>query len=328
MTPRRDMGWDATNTLKPGTDVREVGRFLQLLGYERAYRTDTRGKRQVVYWHYNEKDYLSHQSITALILSTAPTVSVHTRTLIFRSTYDARFHNHTVRQLKARFGGRFETDAGKGRYFRIEGEDRQGADSGCFIATWRFDNRLFLAQKYLMYRSFAHDNPGLGTMSSEVLSNHLVVPYIVASLETWWRDTYEALLKYSARRDDVLRGIKLDALELVGDDSATICLERAVARRQPFQNLQKAIQSFKSLDPKLNLHAALVRPYRRRKSTLYDRLARFLERRHVTIHGAEIDDQYMTKALDRDLSDTKAAVLRMYEEIINLYGWSMDHGFR
>jgi hypothetical protein len=315
------VGYDALNSLSPSATRSSVGDFLVLLGYRRLGTLTLGEDRWTQYWHYNEEDYVSHDGLSAAIEGAPGELTVHTRTSIHRSVYDARFHNHTIRQLQSRFGGHFRSDYGRNRFFPVQGENRIKADSGCFIATRRFRNRLAPLEIYLARRNFKNDDPRMGEWSSEILSNHLLVPFVVSALEAWFRDVYEALLRYTPRRGDILRGIRMDASELIDDLGVSLPLERACARRMPFQNIAKAVASFRGLDPKLDLHAALVRPYRRRKVSLFARVNRFLERRHATIHGLQIDSSYTTADFRRDLDDVHASVLRMYDAIAAHYRW-------
>jgi hypothetical protein len=146
-------------------------------------------------------------------------------------------------------------------------------------------------------------------------------------IETWFRAIYEALLRYSPRRLEVLRGIQFNAADLIDEDGDAMPFERAIARRMPFQNAGKAFAAFKNLDPKLDLCAPLLHPYKKRKASLYSCLDRFLRRRHSMIHGAEIDERYTTKLLIRDIGDMEASVFRMYDTILDRYGWSKDYDF-
>lgn len=322
------MGYDATNTLGPSANVRQVSDFLKLLGYHK-HGTKSRldGIHGSVLLHYNEEDYQSHQPIDACVYRADGRVLVETHTRMFRSVYDAKYHNFTVRQLQLRFGGYFVTDNGRGRFFDVDGEDRSKADSGCFLTTWIFHDQLGKVRLYLMRRTFPHDNPGLGPYSAEILSNHLLVPFIVSAIEGWFRGTYEALMRYSDRRNDVCKNMRLEATDLMDDAGRTVPLERALSRRMPFQNIAKACAAFAQLDPHLDLRGALMKPYRKRKTSLFSTVDAFLARRHAAIHGSEFDIDYTSQVLKRDIEDIHAAILRMYEAVLKRNGWSLDYDF-
>lgn len=322
-----NMGFDATSKLKTSS-VREVAKFLELLGYRRHKGVKScDANRALEYVHFNETDYRSHQPVFATIVASPGRVEVHTRCLMARSRYDAQFHNSTIRQLQKRFGGSFSTGRGKNVLFEDCGEERFNADSGCYLATWRFHGRLFLVQSYLVRRRFENDCDFVPEFSSVILSNHLLIPFVVAAIECWFREVYEALLRYSPRKAEVLRGENINAGELVDEAGEAISVERAVARRKPFQDAGRAFDTFKRLDSKLDLHGSLSRRTRKRKTCLCTRFACFLQRRHRTIHGAEIDVQYTTKLLSRDIADIRACIIKLYEAILDRHGWCKDYVF-
>jgi len=65
-------------------------------------------------------------------------------------------------------------------------------------------------------------------------------------------------------------------------------------------------------------------PYYKRKETLYEQMDKILERRHGMIHRMEIDVNYSTQELEKDIKDVKVALKRVYLYICKQYNWKPE----
>ena len=61
-----------------------------------------------------------------------------------------------------------------------------------------------------------------------------------------------------------------------------------IAETMPFQNIGSVGRHFESLDPKLDLAAALRKPYRKRKQSLFELIEFIVSARHDFVHRAKL----------------------------------------
>ena len=241
------MSYESQSTLPAGTSLDDVCSLVELLGYRRispiphSYRGELRR-----FGYYDEADYRSYTGVLLSIShsDTAGELVVSTRTPVARSYYDLEQQNNTIRLLRKHFGGAFVTDAGKGRYFRAESEARSPPQSGCHLAFQRFGSNLIKADVYLMYRVFSNKEwhqtgifDFVDAINPRLLSNNLLLPYIVAVLEEYFKSTFVALLKYSERKAGFFKGNRLSADHLSRISSGITSVEQAIVEMLPFQRI-------------------------------------------------------------------------------------------
>jgi len=77
----------------------------------------------------------------------------------------------------------------------------------------------------------------LDGINPRVLSNNLLLPYLIATLEDYFKSTYIALLKYSNNKPKILKGLRLVGDAVVSIADGTIQLEDAAASSMSFQNM-------------------------------------------------------------------------------------------
>jgi hypothetical protein len=164
----------------------------------------------------------------------------------------------------------------------------------------------------------------LDAINPRVLSNNLLLPYLVATLEDYFKSTYIALLKYANNKLQVLRGLRLlgDAMASIAE--GTIQVEEAAANSMSFQNMGRICGHFRDIDRKLDFAGILRKPYRRRRETLYDTLCRLIETRHAFIHQSRIHVDYRDDQLIKDLYSLEAAIARVYKFLLKTYGWKYE----
>ena len=154
--------------------------------------------------------------------------------------------------------------------------------SGCYLARWRFHNSLGRAQVYLMHRKLegqiARDQPsGLEVMDQfnpRLLSNNLVVPYMIAVWEEFFRATFTACLRYSKQREAALKRAKLSHSDLEKLVIGSVQIERSIAEAFSFQRPSAICDTFRLIDPKLDIAGAIRKPYRGRRTNLHESIRR------------------------------------------------------
>lgn len=325
------MGCDCTNYFPKGTRDSEVEEFLLLLGFNRGKKGPFSGTMGKPFYYDKDDDY---RHITGLYVELYrseedPTeLKLWTRTTIWRSKFDSELHNNTVRQLKKRFGGHFISDEGRNRYFKFDGLVREKAEAGAYKAFSFFNSNVQRARHVIAFANLLDDTgykiQGIDFMDAHnprIITANIVVPFLVSSIEDYFRTLYIALLRYSDNREKVIQNARLQGAELAAIDRGEITVTEAVAKWMSFQDMQKVSGAYKELNAKYDLYGFLRKPYGRYKQSFWDHLNRLIAQRHDLIHRAEIATEYTPSHLKRDLDLTWKALWRVYQELVKVHGW-------
>jgi hypothetical protein len=326
------MSYSSTNELAQGAKLKDALEFASLLGYryDGILKSDEVGPISCLNW-FEEKDYCSWSGVELGIYEHGSTVMVETRTTIGRSYFDLEHQNKTIRLFRKHFGGTFTTDGGKGRYLRPSSGPPTPAASGCHLAFQRFGENLITGHVYYMFRNFTGPKPfapsGIYVINKAnpwLISNNLLLPFVVAIVEDYFKSTYVALLRYSDKKEAILRAGRLTPEKLAAVSERTTTVEQAFAETLSFQRVSTTCKHFAALDPKLDFAGALRKPYRRRKVPLYDSLEEMTELRHEVIHRAEISSRVTDDYLVALVNDLEVAIVRCYRLLTKTYGWAYD----
>jgi hypothetical protein len=330
------MSYESINKLHKKTKIRDVIELIELLGFQRVLRSRTHSKEELAeYYWFEETEYRSYSGVS---LSLAKDIDgqliIYTRTVASRSYYDLDYQNRIIRTLKRHFGGAFETDLGKGRYFPMEGNPPVPAQAGCHLAFQRFGQNLIKADIYLECRKFVQEQwkhigklEWLNQMNPRLLSNNLLLPYLISIIEDYFKSTFIALFKYSNRKETFLKGTRLASEHLSKVSSGECSIEEVIAETLPFQKILAICQHFKVLEPNLDLAGILRKPYRKRKKSLLESLEELVLQRHRFIHRGILDTSFDDRDAKMSLNDIETSVVRCYQRITDYYGWEFDKGW-
>jgi hypothetical protein len=329
------MSYSSTNELAPGTKLKDVAELVTLMRYRYtgALKSEEVGRISCFTW-FEEKDYQSWTGVELGIYDHESKVTVETRTPVARSYFDLEHQNKTIGLIRKHFGGTFTTDEGSGRYLRPSSSPPVPAASGCHLAFQRFGLNLITAHVYYMRRDFKGPKPNgpsgiyvLDVTNPWLISNNFLLPFLVAIIEDYWKSTYVALLRYSYKKESVLRAGRLTAEQLaaVSDEKTTV--EQVFAETLSFQRVSVSCKHFLALDPKLDFAGVLKKPYRRRKVPLYESLEEMTELRHDVIHRAQLSPRVTDEYLIGLVHDLEVAIVRCYRHLTKTYGWVYDKGW-
>lgn len=330
------MSYTSTSVLAASTTVAQVRDVVGLLGFKRIRDGLSVSNRAGGYFWYDEMDFRSWSGVELDIYKSGTgAVSVTTRSTVSRSHWDLVHQNRTLKLLRDLFGGHFETDAGKNRYWRPDGLPPSPMSSGCYLARWRFKNDLQRASIYLMHRKLdgqmAKDAPsGIGFLDEinpRLLSNNMVIPYVIAVWEEYFRATFAVCLRYSTQREAALKRAKLSHSDLEQLVAGKTQVDRAVAETFSFQRPTAISDAFRLIDPKLDVGGALRKPHRGRKQSLFDSLEALIEDRNRLVHTGEINVGLFNKQLRAVVSDLTEAVNRAYDIIAKRNGFVPNHNY-
>ncbi|MFA4919766.1 MAG: hypothetical protein WC581_11010 [Thermodesulfovibrionales bacterium] len=325
------MSYSSLNKLNSNAKVKDIVEIIDLLGYKCTglLRSGEVGKIRDYFW-FDEKDYHSWSGVELSIYEVGGLINIETRTPVGRSYFDLEQQNRTIRLLRKNFGGSFSTDEGKGQYLNLRSGPPTPAASGCHLAFQRFGANLITSHVYFMNRNYKgpkHPASGinyLDKMNPWLISNNLLLPFLVSLFEDYWKSTYIALLSYSKKKETILKSGRISAERLASVSCGQFSIEHAFAETMPFQRISAICTHFTALDSKLNFCSILQKPYRRRKISLFKSLQEMTELRHQVIHRAEIDSRVndtFTKGLFHNI---EVAVVKCYQHITKTYGWHYD----
>jgi hypothetical protein len=245
-------------------------------------------------------------------------------------------HNYTIKQLKNRFGGYFATDNGKNKYLKNENPYIQKEEAGCYQAYGRFFGNLHRASytinTWISAKTdvdWASKKIGeidfIDSTNPLVLTVNMAIPFIVSIIEDYFRSTYLALLKYSQKKELIIRDSRLQMEDIVLVTKGEITVEDAIARSRSFQNIKRIDQSFRDLDKKIDLNGILNRPYPKYKKPIYNTFDDLISKRHGIIHRAEFVLNYSPKKLLKDMQIVEIGVKEFYKALIEINNWSDSH---
>lgn len=327
------MSYTSESTFPPHVRAEDVRVIVELLGYERLSFSKFKLETEIAtYMWFERKDYRSWTGVELRIYQDAEAgLTVSTRTRLGCSYWDREHQNRTIRLLRRLFGGSFTTDAGRNRCWNARGMPVPPLHSGCYLAVWHFDSNLMRARIYLGERQFVGRSDDkitsiwwVDAVNPRIISNNLLVPYIVAAMEDYFKSTYIALLRHSERREAALKAARILSVQHAALAEGMITVEEAVAEGLSFQRPSALLAHFSALDPKLDLHGELRRPYRRRRESLVESLDKIVELRHDLIHRSQVAGDLDDKRIGRAIGDVTAAVRRCYERICSRFGWPAE----
>jgi hypothetical protein len=330
------MSYSSENFLAQGTRIQDVREFTLLLGYTKSgvLKSEEYGQFEEYSW-FDATDYRSWSGVELSIhRNNEQGIVVSTRTTVGRSYFDLIHQNNTISGFRKRFGGEFTTDEGHGRYLRPGSGPPPAPASGCYLAFERFGHNLIKAKIYHEAREFPNHPrrkwEGIEIFHSldpRILANNTLVPFLVASLEDYFKSTFIALLRYSVRKEAFLKGARLQGDQLVALSEGKATVEEQIAETLSFQRLSAVCRHFEALDTKLDIAGTLRKPYRRRSQSFFESLDSLVLSRHDFIHRATLDSTMTDERMDGLIYDLDEAITRVYRRITEHYDWFFDRGW-
>lgn len=256
------MSLGSTNILSDKATISKVKKLIEMLGY-------TKYQDYSGYFWYDKNNYKSYVGVELEINCENKTIEIHTRTRAGRSYWDLKQQNKTIKYFKDYFGGSFETDEGKGRYYSLDDKPPTELESGLFISRWVYNNALMQPRIYLSTRKIeanvARPEPTgwdfIDIMNPILFSNNLLIPYFVGIWEEYLKSSYIVLLKFSVNRERILKNARLTSDNLQDISSGIVSVEEAIADGLSFQRPKIIAENFKSLDNRIDIYSTLKKPY-------------------------------------------------------------------
>lgn len=314
------MSYESRNVLSRGTKLTLVRELITLLGYI-SVKDDFKvpNRKDSMMW-FDDSDYKSWAGVELDIYKEKEKITVTTRSRSARSYWDLMHQNRTIKLLKDLFGGYFETDEGRNRLAYPTDKPPSPISSGCYLARWRFNNALMFPYMYMHYRpdgkNARPETTGLELVDSinpRFFANALLIPYLIAIWEEYFRSIFVVLLRYSDYRPSVLKKTRLTQHHLESIASGELAVEQAISESLSFQRPSNIVEHFRIVEPNLDIMSPLRKPYRRRKKNLYDSVEGVVVIRNQFVHSGEVGIHITDKEIDKIKNDIEVAVDRTYE---------------
>jgi hypothetical protein len=323
------MSYESVSEFPQGAVLKAVIELIELLGYQKFDDRLKSPDQKAAYYWFEQKDYKSHSAVTLTVhKSDDGPIVVYTRTNAARSYWDLIQQNKTLRLFRDLLNARFTTDAGRNRYWRPD-KPLDPMTSGCYLARWRFKNALSKPTRYLCNRGFDEAKAGneltgdafLDGMNLRIFSNNLLLPYLVAVWEDYFKSTFAAVLKYSPQKALAIKNARLTHGRLESVASGSLLVEDAIAESFSFQRPKMIATNFAVIDSKFDLSASMRKPYRRRKKSLFDTIDAYVNNRNEFVHTGTMDLTLTDAKLKAAMKDFEVTIDRCYDAIAKHFGF-------
>jgi hypothetical protein len=152
----------------------------------------------------------------------------------------------------------------------------------------------------------------------------MLVSFFVSIVEDYLKSCFVALLKYSEKKEILLRNARLQSDQLNRISNQEISVEEAVAESMSFQRISLACRNISSIDNSLDIAGVLKKPYHGRKRSFFDELSELVDTRHNFVHRAELDLSLTYSKLDDILFDLDVGMTRVQRVIFKEYKWAYE----
>lgn len=317
------MSYCSENKLPLETSKCRLFEIIELLGFKKMKDSfKSEGEIGSYFWSGNDEN-ISFVGIELYVYKFEDCFSVQTRTRAGRSYWDLQKQNETISLLRSLFGGSFNTDEGEGRYWNIEEPEPTKIESSLYVNRWIFNNAVMKAKVYLSTRNLtgdiARETPTgilwIDDINPRVLSNNILLPYIIGCWESYFRNSFVSIVKYVDNASPAaLKRCNITTSDYMRIIHGERSLEYVLADSLSFQRPSVISQNFKSLDLQIDIAACLKKPYHGRKKTLFDSLTEIIEKRDVIVHAGKTDTSIFDRQIHSIITDLTEAVDRSYRE--------------
>lgn len=330
------MSYCSENKLPLSTSINRLFEVIELLGFQKV-RNSLKIDNQIgSYVWIGRGDCISFVALELYVYRNSDCISVQTRTRSGRSYWDLSWQNKTISLLKGLFVGSFITDEGTNRYMKLDGIEPSKVACSLFVDRWRFNNAMIKPKIYLQSRKMTGDIasekysgfPWLDDINPRILSDNMIVPYLIGSWESYFRNSYISILKYSNRiPEKALKNCRISSTDYLMVIRQEACLERLLADSLSFQRPNVIAENFRLLNSDIDINAWLRKPYNKRKKTLFDSIIEIVEIRDEIVHTGNMNLSILDDQIHKIIKDLTIAVERSYQGFGQVFGFKPDYDF-
>ena len=330
------MSYCSENRLPLTTPISRLFEVIELLGFQKARDSlKIEGQLGAFIW-IGSNENISFVELELFVYKEDDCISVQTRTRVGRSYWDLRQQNKTISLLRSLFGGSFSTDEGINRYMTFDDPEPSKIACSLYLDRWRFNNATLKPRTYLNLRNITGDIareeptglPWLDDINPRILSNNMILPYLIGCWESYFRNSFISILKYS---DDIsaraLRNCRISPEEYITVIRGEINLESVLADSLSFQRPNIISENFRALNPKIDIAAWLRKPYHKRRKPLFDSITEIVETRDIIVHTGITDKSIFDKQIQSIIEDLIVAVNWVYQGFGDVFSFEPSFDF-
>jgi hypothetical protein len=305
-----------------------IARRLRDLGYRPTKHLWDWHKDSLNFHWFEHTDYLSYDGVEATIYKASSDKhqlgacewALHTHTRSSASPADKDHQDETIRSARAKFGGNFYNDwHGRNRYTRREPDGRDAVSRGIYIS-------YEIICQHIRDVRYATPPPTgdfaklaeLAVIDPTRVLYNALVPFALASLESFFSSCFKILLRYDTKAQEKLRqqSRKVDFEDVIAVKNGARTVEDIVADRYSFQNIasiDRAFSEWFGID-----FWAIIRKRKKlgnKIALLEDRLNCIIDFRHGIIHRMEVDRRLAKSQVDDIFAATLAIIDAFVEHI-------------
>ena len=330
------MSYCSENRLPLTTPIKRLFEVIELLGFQKVRDPlKIEGQIGAFIWVGNNND-ITYVGLELYVYKEDEYISVQTRTRAGRSYWDLRQQNKTISLLRSLFGGSFTTDEGTNRYMTFDVPEPSKMACSLYLDRWRFNNAILKPRIYLNSRNMTGDIakegstglPWLDDINPRILSNNMLLPYLIGCWESYFRNSFISIVKYANNVSSrALKNCRISTVEYMKVIHGEVALESVLADSLSFQRPNIISENFRALDSRIDIAAWLKKPYHKRKKSLFDSITEVVETRDVIVHTGMTDISIFDKQIQGIIDDLIAAVDRVYRGFGDVFSFEPPFDF-
>lgn len=330
------MSYSSENRLPLTTPINRLWEIIDLLGFQKI-RNSSKIEDQIgaFIWIGNNRD-IAFVALELYVYKKDTYISVQTRTRAGRSYWDLRQQNKTISLLRGLFGGSFTTDEGVNRYMTLDTPEPSKIACSLYLDRWRFHNAIQKLRIYLDSRNMMGDIakeestglPWLDDMNPRVLSNNMILPYLIGCWESYFRNSFISIIKYANNVSPrALKNCRISTAEYMRVIHGEVTLENILADSLSFQRPNIISENFRALDLKIDIAAWLKKPYHKRRKSLFDSITEIVETRDIIVHTGITNINIFDRQMKTIIDDLITAVDRVYQGFGDIFSFEPSFDF-
>lgn len=319
---------------------------IEKLGYiETPVPKDLKYAYKKMFFWYPQKRDLTYVGIELNITHVEnDKITIETRTRAGRSSIELRHQNQTLKVIRDFFGGYFETDYGKNRYFDSDdcNPEQTDLEMSIYVQRWIFNNALIPLKIYAdFFESSLHKTGSAGDLYSDkvgvlpfidvtrpvVVSNNIQLPYLIGAWENYIKNVFLAVFKYGNTENKLLKAEKLSSDDLLKIKNGECTLEECIVNKLSFQRPRTIIANYKMLDSQLDVNSIFLKPFKRRKTSLYTQIDNIIELRNKIVHDGFLDTDLSQKDVMKFMENITEVANRLYQLLGDRYNFTPNFLF-
>lgn len=326
------MSLGSTNYIPSNIKIKNLHWVIKKLGYEEInFSAELKKHYSKMYFWMPQDKNLTYVGVELNIAKEEDNkIAIETRTRAGRSSLEIKHQNFTIKTIKEFFGGNFETDYGKNKYFSETDCEPESTpiSMALFIQRWILKNALtpvkiyldFIEKKALdaggVFSNKIGVLPEFDMMRPDVLSNNILLPYIIGAWENYLKNSFLSILKYGNTENKIIKPDKLSADDLLKVKNGECSIEECIVEKLSFQRPQTIIINYQNLDKALDINSAFMKPYKRRKEKLFNSINNIVSLRNQIVHNGQMDITLTQEAVRKFLEN----IIEVSDRIYKLFG--------